>query len=335
LFRNEGPVSGDEASAGAHPTSGGSPARPWRFRNVTEEAGVSQPLRSFPSWFFDYNNDGWLDLFVADYGWTSVGDAAADRLGMPHDGALPKLYRNNRDGTFEDVTRSARVEKLLLAMGANFGDLDNDGYLDLYVGTGEPNLRALVPNRMFRNAGGEYFQDVTTSGGFGHLQKGHGIAFGDLDNDGDQDIYAVMGGAFTGDGFQNVLFHNPGHGNHWITLKLEGVRSNRLGVGARIRIRVATGHGPREIYATVNTGGSFGSSSLQQEIGLGDAESIDEMEITWPTSGTVQVLHDVAMDQVLKVREGDSKPVPVVLKQLEFSATEPPDHGGHHHHHAQ
>ena len=82
-------------------------------------------------------------------------------------------------------------------MGANFGDLDNDGFLDLYVGTGAPDLNTLVPNRMFRNAGGRVFQDVTTSGGFGHLQKGHGIAFGDLDNDGDQDIYEVIGGWFT------------------------------------------------------------------------------------------------------------------------------------------
>ena len=73
-------------------------------------------------------------------------------------------------------------------MGANFGDLDNDGWLDAYFGTGMPDMRTLLPNRMMRNDGGTRFVDVTSSGGFGTVQKGHGISFGDIDHDGDQDI---------------------------------------------------------------------------------------------------------------------------------------------------
>src|SRR5690606_6084208 len=121
-----------------------------------------------------------------------------------------RLYRNRGDGTFDDVTQTTRLDRLLLVMGTSFGDLDNDGWLDLYAGTGAPNLLTLVPNRMFRNAGGRSFQDVTTSGGFGHLQKGHGIAFGDVDGDGDQDVYAVQGGWYSADHFRNLLFMNPG-----------------------------------------------------------------------------------------------------------------------------
>src|SRR5262249_16075123 len=119
-----------------------------------------------------------------------------------------KLYHNNRDGTFTDVSHQMGVDKVLLAMGSNFGDLDNDGFLDFYVGTGNPDLSMLIPNRMFRNNGGKSFQDVTTSGGFGHLQKGHGVSFGDIDNDGDQDIHEDMGGAYPGDQARNVLFVN-------------------------------------------------------------------------------------------------------------------------------
>src|SRR5256885_13865094 len=100
---------------------------------------------------------------------------------------------------------------ILHAMGSNYGDLDNDGWLDFYVGTGDPNLGTLVPNRMFRNASGRIFQEVTTSGGFGHLQKGHGVSFADFDNDGYQDIHEVMGGVFEADNFRNVLYENPGH----------------------------------------------------------------------------------------------------------------------------
>jgi hypothetical protein len=203
-----------------------------------------------------------------------------------------------------------------LTMGCNFGDLDNDGYLDFYLGTGDPALLSLMPNRMFRNAAGKYFQDVTTSGGFGHLQKGHGVAFGDIDNDGDQDIYANIGGAYTGDVFHSVLFENPGHGNHWITLRLEGVQSNRAALGARIKVSVTAGNAERDIYATVTTGGSFGASSLQQEIGLGQATAIRAIKITWPKTGKIQVFKNIAIDQIIKIREGDSVPIPVTLKRF-------------------
>src|SRR5436190_5472466 len=159
---------------------------------------------------------------VTGYVIKDVGDIAADYLGLPHSGEKARLYHNNHDGTFTDVSEATGVSKMLYAMGCNFGDLDNDGWLDFYVGTGDPDLSVLIPNRMFRNDGGRKFQDVTTSGGFGHLQKGHGVSFADLDNDGDQDVYVKMGGAYSGDTARNALFLNPGHGNHWVTLKLEG-----------------------------------------------------------------------------------------------------------------
>ncbi len=274
-----------------------------RFTNVTATAGLREPERSFPTWFFDYDNDGWLDIIVFGYGWTSVGDVAADYLGLPSAAERPRLYRNNGDGTFADVTKAANLDRAILAMGSNFGDLDNDGFLDFYAATGAPDLRAVIPNLMYRNDGGKSFQDVTTSGGFGNVQKGHGVAFGDIDNDGDQDIYVVMGGAYTGDVYPNLLFQNPGHGNHWITLKLQGTKTNRAAIGARIRVHVETPAGGRDIHAVVSTGGSFGSSSLQQEIGLGDAVSIRRVEITWPVTGEIQVLEGLAMDRAYLVRE--------------------------------
>ncbi len=295
LFRNEGP-----------PAEPG-PA-PWRFREVSAEAGVREPRMSFPTWFFDYDNDGRLDLFVAGWDGSGVGAVAASYLGMSGQGARPRLYRNRGDGRFEEVAAALGLDRVLLAMGANFGDLDNDGWLDVYLGTGAPDFAVLMPNRMFRNARGRRFQDVTTSGGFGHLQKGHGIAFGDVDGDGDQDIYAVMGGWYTGDGFPNALFENPGHGNAWVTLRLEGVRSNRSAIGARIRVTVRDDSGVRHIHRRVGTGGSFGSSSLQQEIGLGSARAIEELEVRWPTSGTRQVFRDVPLRRVLVIREDAHAP---------------------------
>ena len=137
--------------------------------------------------------------------------------------------------------------------------------MDFSTVTSEREIRILERScriRMFRNAAGKRFQDVTTSGGFGHIQKGHGVGFGDFDNDGDQDIYSVMGGAFAGDVYQNVLFENPGHGNRWITIRLQGRESNRAAIGARIRITVNSRLGQRHIHSTVNSGGSFGGLEL-------------------------------------------------------------------------
>ncbi len=156
LFRNDGPQSPDRSAKGA-----------WKFTDVAAPAGVTEPRYSFPTWFFDYDNDGWLDIFVAGFGIKDVGDIAADYLGLEHKGERARLYHNNRDGTFTDVTREAHLYKVLLGMACNFGDLDNDGYLDFYLGTGDPDLSTLIPNRMFRNAEGKFFQDVTTAGGFG------------------------------------------------------------------------------------------------------------------------------------------------------------------------
>ena len=201
-------------------------------------------------------------------------------------------------------------------MGANFGDLDNDGWLDFYLGTGAAPLTYLVPHRMFRNHDGQYFDEVTTSGGFGHLQKGHGVAFGDIDNDGNQDVLEVIGGAYTADRFWPVMFKNPGHGNHWIKLNLVGVHANRFAVGARIRVRITEDGKSRDIYRTVNSGGSFGASSLRPHIGLGKATVIDELEIRWPGSGLVQTLQGpIAVDAMYELREGDSglKPLPMSL----------------------
>jgi hypothetical protein len=321
LLRNDGPA-GDDHSAKAH----------WRFTNVAASAGVTEPMKSFPTWFWDYDNDGWLDIFVSGYAITDPGDVLADYLGMaPPSAERPRLYRNNRNGTFTDVTKEAGVFKVLETMGANFGDLDNDGWLDFYVGVGDPSLGTLIPHRMFRNDGAGHFQDVTTSGGFGQLQKGHGIAFGDLNNDGAQDVYSVVGGALLGDHYHNQLFANPGHGNHWLKLKLQGVRSNRSALGARIKVVVKIPGGEREIHRVVGSGGSFGASPLQQEIGLGQAESIARVEIFWPATGQTQTMDGLSLDRGYTIREGDKVGHEIVLKSFAWPAVSSAP--AHHHHH--
>ena len=291
LFHNDGPATGSTAGHFA-----------WQFTETGAKAGVQEPIFSFPTWFFDYDNDGRSDLFVAGYQ-TTLSDVAADYLGLEHKGERARLYHNNGDGTFSDTSRSVGLHKIIHAMGSNFGDLDNDGWLDFYAGTGDSDLSTLIPNRAFRNNGGTNFQEVTTSAGLGHLQKGHGIAFADFDNDGDQDIFAKLGGAYPGDIYRNALFVNPGNSNHWITLKLEGSRCNRAAIGARIKVVLDTGSGTRAVYKTVGSGGSFGASPMRQEIGLGGAVAIKGVEIFWPAAGKTQSITGLAMNRFYRIRE--------------------------------
>jgi VCBS repeat protein/ASPIC/UnbV protein len=305
LFRNDGPMDPQNPR----------PDR-WRFTDVTAQAGVAEPIHSFATWFFDYDNDGWPDLYVSGFYVETLNDIAAFQMGLPFKAELPRLYHNNHDGTFTDVTKQMKLDRAILVMGANFGDLDNDGWLDVYLGTGDVPYEALLPNRMFRNNQGKVFQDVTTSGDFGHLQKGHAVAFGDIDNDGDEDVFEEMGGAASGDIYPSVLYENPGHGNHWITVELEGVKTNRAAFGARVSVTVKTAKGVRHIYRTVGYGSSFGGNPLRQHIGVGKAQRIAEVEVTWPTSKLVQTFRDLPVDHAYHLREGAGALAPVEYKKF-------------------
>jgi len=279
------------------------PENNYHFKEISKKSGVTEPLNSFPAWFWDFNNDGWEDIWVSGYD-NSSGHVAMDYLGLKHDGESPRLYQNNKDGTFTDVTKKANLDHPLLTMGSNFGDLNNDGFLDFYAGTGDPDFRSIQPNRMFLNNRGESFDDVTFHGRFGHLQKGHGVSFADFDRDGDLDIHAVLGGAYEGSVYQNALFENPGGWKtHWIGISLRGNKTNKLALGARIEIVLKNGS---SIFRTVSSGGSFGGNPFDQMIGLGKNGNIKTINIFWPGSGTTQTFSGVDINARYLVNENGS-----------------------------
>jgi VCBS repeat protein/ASPIC/UnbV protein len=282
-----------------------------RFRDVSQEAGLTHNLtRTFPTWFWDYDNDGWLDILVCGYEFNRSLSyyAGAEAVQLPIGNAGKVfLFRNNHDGTFEEVSARVGLTSTAFAMGANFGDINNDGYLDFYLGTGNPQLQSAVPNKLFLNLGGARFLDVTTAARVGNIQKGHGVSFADLDNDGNEDIYIKMGGAYTGDAFENSLYLNPGqNGNHWVNLLLKGTVSNKAAIGARIKVTFKENNRERSVYRDVNSGGSFGSNPLCQHIGIGAATAIERVEISWPVTGKTQVFRGVPIDTNVKFLEGDS-----------------------------
>lgn len=210
-------------------------------------------------------------------------------------------YRGNGDGTFTNLAVEHGLDMPMLTMGANFGDVNNDGYLDFYIGTGQPDIAILVPNQMFLNAGGERFDDITMAIGMGHLQKGHAIAFADIDNDGDEDVFEQMGGARRVDHYRDALYVNPGTGNNWLKVKLVGTKSNRSAIGARVTAKLADG---RSIYRFVGSGASFGANPFTQHIGLGSDAQVETLEVYWPTSDTTQVYENLKAGQTIEITEG-------------------------------
>ncbi len=286
------------------------------FSDATASMGIDGPRGGFSCWAWDYDNDGWLDIFSTSYD-RSLSDVVRGLLGQTHYRTSSRLFRNVNGQRFENRIHETGLDMVFATMGSNFGDLDNDGFLDMYLGTGDPDLGTLVPNRMFKNVAGARFAEITGSSGTGHLQKGHAVSFADWDEDGDLDVFIQMGGSLNGDKYHNILFQNPGQGNNWLTVKLVGKKTNRAAIGARIKV-VTAGERPLTVHRHVSSGSSFGANPLRQTIGLGKAGRVALLQIDWPTSGTSQVFRDIAPNQTIEVTEFapnyrpmDRKPIPL------------------------
>lgn len=290
------------------------------FTDVAPALRVTEPEgRSFACWFFDYDEDGRPDLFVAGYDATA-DEIAADlwrQAGGHADagGTLPRLY-HNLGGRFEDVTSKCGVDRVALPMGANFCDVDGDGWLDIYLSTGGPGYQVLMPNLLLRNVDGKRFVDATEVAGLGHLQKGHGVAFADFDHDGDQDLFHQLGGFYPGDGFYNALFENTGKGR-LLVLELQGTVSNRMGIGAKIEIGLQTPHGSVVRHREVGSVSSFGGSTFRQEIGLGDATSVERVTVRWP-AGSTQEFRGLPCGGHFALIEGQAEAKPLVRPTFRF-----------------
>jgi hypothetical protein len=294
---------------------------------------VGEPNQSFPCWAFDYDNDGLEDIFVSSYAndGTPAEHWMKSHLGTADPVMLPKLYHNKGNLKFEEVGVQMGLNEVAFTMGCNFGDINTDGYLDFYLATGNPLFQALVPNKMYLNVEGNKFEDVSYNGGFANIQKGHGVGFGDLDRDGDEDVYVVIGGAFDGDAFFNSLFENPNHEkNNWVFLKLEGTEANKAAIGARVTISVQENGAERKIYRTVNSGASFGGNSLALEVGLRKASVINSVHVQWPCKSCPdETFKGLGINKAYKLTQGSINPVELPYQYVPFGSVEV---DAHHHH---
>ena len=320
------------------------------FTDVSRASGIAKALgKAWGVVATDVNNDGWMDLFVvndtvqnflfvnrgrgkfeeialeAGVGFSQDGRARSgmggDSADFDHDGwpdlfvtnvdqEMYSVYRNNHDGTFDDLagrTGIGKTTRLMSGWGVKFFDYDNDGNVDLFIANGHPddkieehssNVAYREPLLLFHNTG-QGFENVSGSAGsvFSQSFAARGMAVGDFDNDGAVDVLvAVNGGA-------PVLLKNfAAQGNHWLGVRLLGKKANPDGTGARIiwqagdlkRTRLKTG------------GGSYLSSHDPREVlGIGNRAKIDRLEIHWPQpSGRVETFTDLPIDRYITIVEG-------------------------------
>ena len=291
------------------------------FKEASFESGLSvdgngNPMGTMGVAVGDYNNDGLMDIFVATW------------IDQTH-----ALFENKGSYTFDDVTQLTSLSQIgydYCAWGAKFFDFDNDGWLDLWVTFGhtDPQVEKVhpqdtwaEPNYMLRNVLGKKFVDVSEVTGLRKLKSysGRGTAFADIDNDGDTDVLVI-----NKNDVPTLLRNDGGNRNNWLTIRAEGVKSNRSGIGARI---VVTAAGLRRIFDVRGSESYLSGNDLRVQIGMADLRKADLIEIHWP-SGQVDRYKDVPVNRFYWARERSwLKPDPLVTSRDSRSQQENPVHG--------
>ena len=285
-----------------------------KFTDVAMEAGCAlsadgKPQAGMGVSAGDYDLDGNLDILKTNF----AGDT-------------PSLYRNLGNGSFEDATFPAGLGKhtQYLGWGCGFFDMDNDGWPDILICNGHvyPEVEQLrteagYPQRklLYRNLRNGKFEDVSMDAGPGISAPAasRGCAFGDFDNDGDIDV--VVNAV---NDYPQLLRCDQKNQNNWVKVRTIGTKSNRSGIGARLRCvtRVPGETKPHSQIDEVRSGGSyFSQNDLRVHFGIGKAEKVDLLEIRWP-SGAIEKLENVKPNQVLFVKEGSG-----IVRTMQFPET--------------
>ncbi len=271
-----------------------------RFREVGLAAGVAYNFEAAPTASMapdaaDYDHDGWLDIYLTDY-----------------QGEWPCLYKNLRDGSFEDVTIQAGAGGgtfPYIKWGCGFADFDNDGHKDLFVANGhieefieklDPSTAYAPGNTVLRNTGDGRFVDVTRSAGDGLRVRasGRGVAFDDLDGDGRIDVVVLNSNAPP-----TVLRNESQNNHHWLQIELRGAKTNRDGIGARVRVTAGNLVQIDEVHSGRGYQSHWGS---RLHFGLGNRDRVDRVEVRW-IGGGVDLFENLPADRTVTLTEGEGR----------------------------
>jgi ASPIC and UnbV/FG-GAP-like repeat len=275
-----------------------------RFEDVSQRAGTRNSQHAYTCEFLDFDNDGKLDIFVSTYPEGDYKTMVASKIshGVGDHSQHQLLFRNNGDGTFRNVTEEAGITGWYGAMSSQTGDLDNDGFDEILLGTGNPALDWCEPKVILHNNGKGQFADVAESSRLVHFGMLHGMALSDYDDTGNLSLFGSFGGFYWGSRETSRLYRNLGSGNMSLEIHLVGTRSNRDAIGAKI----AALAGQRTIYKWVTGGSGFGSGNSRcVHLGLGQEKQVKHLQIEWP-SGQRQSFQFIEAGQRIEVTEGQN-----------------------------
>lgn len=272
-----------------------------RFDDVTDLYNIDKPIESGITKFIDYNNDGHLDILVSYFSFEEEGNALnyikSKRI------ARTILYKNLAKRGFMNISKQVGLNSLAPVTNINMIDIDQDGWIDFYFhGMNDSGFDQAV-NMFYKNDNGNSFKDIAGGIKLDILGMLSFASYGDIDNDGDVDMYLSTGKAFGKQRCNQFLINESQ--NNWIGIKLEGVQTNRSAIGARIHLVIEENGKTRSIYRTVSGGGASGGNNLLQEIGLGKEGIIESLEIRWPVSRTVQSFENIRPNQFIHIVEGE------------------------------
>ncbi len=302
------------------------------FTDVSEKSGILKANGTYGLGVLtaDLDNDGWPDIYVAGVSAADYDlDGNLDLVKTNFAGDTPSLYHNLGGASFEDATFQAGLGKytLYLGWGCGFFDMDNDGWPDILLCNGHvyPEVEQLkteagYPQRklLYKNLRNGRFEDVSYNAGPGISAPvaARGCAFGDFDNDGDLDMVVN-----TVNDYPQLLRCDSRTGNNWIKIKTIGAKSNRSGIGARIKC-VTHLPGEKSLHPQIDEvrsgGGYFSQNDLRVHFGIGKAENVELLEIRWP-SGLVETLRDIKPNQVIFVKEGEG-----IVRTMQFDPPKTP-----------
>ena len=269
------------------------------FTDVSEQAGVTESCFGTPAVWWDYDNDGWMD--IAQFVWSDHEDVIHTmRFGEgPADGTPMRVYHNNRDGTFTQVNHELGLNGCWGTMSANVADVNNDGYLDVVLGNGSPKMDRLDPMVLMENDG-EIPQHHLRGGARLSRQeprRQHGRSLRRWPDVDPCRVGRPVSGRSADD---QRLLSEPLAGNY-INIRLVGVKSNRSAIGAKVSVQA----GGRWQYREVSGGSNFGCLPLEQHFGFGGDPAMDAIEIRWP-SGLRQRFEGLAINRHTNSRRGSS-----------------------------
>ncbi len=270
------------------------------FTDVSDKAGVTESCFGTAAAWWDYDNDGWPD--IAQFVWSDHEDVIHTmRFGeSPADGVPMRVYHNNRDGTFTEVGRDLGLNGCWGTMSANVADVNNDGYMDVVLGNGSPKMDRLDP-MVLMEFNGVRFRNTTFAAGLAYRGKSHGVNMADLFGDGRMSILVASGGQYPGDLLTTSVYYPNRLAGNYVNVRLVGVKSNRSAIGARIAVKA----GGRWQYREISGGSNFGCLPLEQHFGLASYQTIEALEIRWP-SGLKQNFEALPINKTYEFTEGQN-----------------------------